>query len=289
VILLADGVCRTGILLTLLSKFCPAKYFANESFKLYEIVACFKPSIRSEPWYIVMMWLRVGLNPDMVVLREAYNWVLPLHLPKFKARLLTHTIITHCFPTISHGFNSAPCTPNGLLPPDLQKNLLILCDELDEAITNSGYRNPVGGCGVVASAASLADLALSALRHWILWDIETAYMDIAECAIQAPLVHEAKIDCVILNIAAVVAVQLVGLCVVQYREEGFFEDMKEYCGKNESEKKICRMINLAEILLKFSQISRQPWGKYLVEWNKCVLKNFVIAWNSFSYNDVNFY
>jgi len=121
-------------------------------------------------------------------------------------------------------------------------------------------------------------MTVRALQHWILWDIESALLDIEECAIQAPLSFNPQADNVVLSAAAAVAVQLVGLqlwSVVQVPSGWQYVDRLVGEDYEDKKQKFTRIVKYAEILLKLMKCSACPWGRFLEEFISATFTNFM--------------
>jgi len=110
------------------------------------------------------------------------------------------------------------------------------------------------------------DLSLSALRNWILWDLEAACHDIEQCAFKAFELNS-YVDSIALDIASFVAVQLVGLLI--------FPEHVPWGENGKIGERVTRSISIAELLMKFSRMSLWPWGRFLDEFNLTILEHFV--------------
>jgi len=299
---LADAICRTAFIEGASGKFVNATYFSKESFKLYEILASRQPSIRMRPCYELMTWIRISVNPDPAILQQVHTWVTTVTCPKLMCRILTIRILSCCFPNLPKGKEEAPSQPNHPLSPSQKQILLTLCDQLEEALEESGYKTHTTEIspGYTTNFGRVIDKALSALRHWISWNLDAAESAIEECAIQATIATNPQLDSCPLNLASYVAVQLAGLHlypiintdhirrvsgVVNQEGEGQEDPdwwserpgVHQHHGIQQQElsEKKRRSLNFAEILMKYSRLCVWPWGKYLDEFNQAIFDNIV--------------
>jgi len=155
-----------------------------------------------------------------------------------------------CFPTLDLGI--PPQTPNPPLPKEEQQQLMSTCAELEEAINQGGQRQPYD---VKNSNSLLYDACLSSLRNWISHDIESALEDIEECAIQASIIASPQMDPLPVQIACIVATQLVGLHI-------FSQSQLPYSASPAQ--------NLSENDAQFSKRNQQnKHGGLLILWKCC--------------------
>eukprot|EP01124_Arcella_intermedia_P019624 TRINITY_DN2694_c0_g5_i1.p1 TRINITY_DN2694_c0_g5~~TRINITY_DN2694_c0_g5_i1.p1 ORF type:complete len:770 (-),score=139.61 TRINITY_DN2694_c0_g5_i1:91-2400(-) len=267
-LLLADGVSRAAIWRMYKKDFQKAKYYVTESNKLFDYIYNFDTSIKSHSAFHVNLWNIVSVHPSMNVLDQARTFNVNRNRPKLEARIIGQSILSLIHPDIQH----YPFIPyqSIVTPLPEQETLLYWCDLWDDALTQAGYRSSATDTGVVASTANFVHLVAAGLRAWLLGDMALAYSEIADSAIQIPLVFEEHMEGIVLNIASYLAVQLVGYHVYHFL---YSEEMN-----TEMEKKIIQGINVAEILLKFSSMSLWPWSRYVDEWNRASLRNFVMSW-----------
>jgi len=213
-----------------------------------------------------MLWHRAAYCPQLPIIQQAYD---QLDRPCLLPYIIFLLMISWCFPTLNTG--NPPPYPNPPLTKEQQIQLLRQWSDLKEAINQGGQRQPYD---VKNSNSLLYDAALNSLRNWISHDLESALEDIEECAIQASIISSPQMDPLPIQIACIVATQLVGLHIFSQSHSSPYSnpssmdnDFYSLKQNQRSQNKTRRMINFVEMLLKSLGIASQ--------WHCKVVENFI--------------
>jgi hypothetical protein len=245
-LLLADGVCRVSLWKVFQSKFDMAKYFAEESATLWDLLLSQKASYRYTIFYEFHL-LTLGITyPQFNFLQEVHNQD-NLRSMRIRTRLLTNLILIMFFPQFK--FSNLPVLQP--LSGNLKIKILSLIDILDDCIVKTGLK-------ATRNAAKLADTALSSLRNLTLWNIENAFLDVEECALIASVASDPSKDSVVQNIASFTAVQLLRLASSQEKDK----------------KRISIIYHSTDVLLQFSSKCYFPFGRFIDEVVRNIFNQF---------------
>jgi len=214
--------------------------------------------------------LLISVYPDLNIVKQAYEWAVPLNRPRLVARIITTLIFRLTFAGVELGPAAAPTTPNIQLSTTQLQSILPLVDQLEKAFYNGKY-HLMEDCvtPLTASTADVVESTLRALRSYFKWDLQSAMLYIEECALQAPITYDMRNDSnLVLDVASFVSVQLFGLAIS--KDNNPLTKLPE--------RDIKRLAHWTELLLRFSRFCPWPWGKFYIDWNEVIFKNFLTTY-----------
>eukprot|EP01124_Arcella_intermedia_P013825 TRINITY_DN20211_c0_g1_i1.p1 TRINITY_DN20211_c0_g1~~TRINITY_DN20211_c0_g1_i1.p1 ORF type:complete len:928 (+),score=90.83 TRINITY_DN20211_c0_g1_i1:52-2835(+) len=263
---LADAISRSAVIQLILNHFKKARFFSEESYRLFEALGHLCSEIRNKRCYEFMLWHYVTLFPQSSVLHRALEWCNNLHCPNFECRVLILYVLSFFMENMD---NEAECARKlrRPLPPvkNEQKDLILECLAKWEKVCFAS--TPFDSSDHLYL---MIKTAISATQKWIVWDLDGATSSVADCAFYSTKAIQSAnltvIDSSIFDLTAFIAIQLVGLHI--------FPVGKEEPGKIDKDG-LQRSIDLANVLVKFGRNSIWPWGNILHHIYIDTLDNFL--------------
>jgi hypothetical protein len=261
-LLLADAISRCSVFQVELGRFSKARYYSEQSFRLFQKLIERQPYVSRHTSYQLVMWIKICIYPELADVQQCLDWARIHGYYKLQARSLGFLILIRCAPNLHIGSSAAPKVPIPQLTQTVPL-LLSLCDQLEEVLQFHE--------GSVADSQNDIDdqfnrLVINSIRSWIKWDLNSAVRTIVDCFHYAPKITNKNQDYVVFELATFVSVQLVGLSI--YHPNLFDDYIK-------SQISFSQLQNCANILMHYSSTFTWPWGKFVYDFNSTILSHFL--------------